>query len=254
MGRAELGSAQHPAVPDRTVLRSLAASGAPWQSVAAVGSVVQRSRTDLRFLAFDLIEPDPTGRGALFHLCVFGEMVRSLRSLGFDVHWNTALGSNARVPQVTATDRDGTAWDLWYEAGAAHRYYGLKPQLFGRAVKHVPGAGGTVGADIGLIAADGRSLLLECKWSPEVTYVARDGYHQAASYALDMAHATKADTWSFVVGPAEVIPTASAVAAPSLDVVVGSASIGDISALLSAFLVSDPEVVAPSHPAPVSEP
>ncbi len=246
---AQLGSAQHPVPPDRTVLRSLAASGAPWRSVAAVGSVVQRSRTDLRFLAFELIEPDPAGRGALFHLCVFGEVVRSLRSLGFEIRWNTALGSKARVPQVTATDRDGMGWDVWYEAGAAHRYYGLKSQLFGRAVKHVPGAGGTVGADIGLIAADGRSLLLECKWSSEVTYVAREGYHQAASYALDMAHATDADTWSFVVGPEEVVPAASAAAAPSLDVVVGSVSIRDIQALVSAFLVNDPEIVAPSHQA-----
>lgn len=249
MALARLGLTGHPVVPDRSVMRSLAASGAPWRSVAAVGSSVQRSRTDLRFLAFELIEPDPAGRGALFHLCAFGEVLRSLRSFGFDVRWNTALGSKARVPQVSATDRDGASWDLWYEAGAAHRYYKLKRQLFRDAVRHVPGAGGTVGADIGLIRPGGRTLLFECKWSPEVTYVARDGYHQAASYALDMRNASGRETWSFVVGPAEVVPAVSVTSAPDLGVVVGSSAVDGVGAVVAAFLAGAPESLIAPGPA-----
>lgn len=233
----------HSVTPDRTVLRSLASSGAPWRSVSEVAATVQRARADLRFLAFELIEPDPAGRGALFHLCALGQVVRALRSSGFAVRWISSLNSRSGEPQAQATGRDGQTWDLWYEAGAAHRYYRLGGQLYGSAVRHVPGAGGSVGADIAIIQPGGRSLLLECKWSSKIEYVARSGFHQAASYALDMRQASGRETWSFVVGPSELIPRVSVAEATDLDVVVGSSDVLALPVVLAAFFASSPQAL-----------
>lgn len=86
--------------------------------------------------------------------------------------------------------------------------------------------------------------MLECKWSSKIEYVARSGFHQAASYALDMRQASGRETWSFVVGPSELIPRVSVAEAADLDVVVGSSDVPALPEVLAAFFASSPQALA----------
>jgi hypothetical protein len=227
--------------PDRAVLRSLITSGAPWRDVAHVAELVHRSETDLRFLAFRLILPDPATHGRLFHLATFGALLSQLRGEGCTWRWTRPIRASTSGPQVEVRGAGGT-WDLWFEAGAARSRYDAGAQPYQEAVAHVPGVGGPIGADVALIDQRHRILLLECKWSADPEYVGRVGFHQAASYALDARAGLAPEVWSFVVGPAEVVPRRGVSLLTWADhrIALGAMSVLDLPEVLAAFLKGDP--------------
>ena len=142
---------------------------------------------------------------------------------------------------MIAHDTSGIEWDIWFEASGARSHYGLPPAAYVNAVEKVAGAGFPIGVDVALIRPEKAALLLECKWSANVNYVARDGYHQAVSYAFDARHGIAERVWSFIVGPEEVVPATSRSDSflDESNVVVGSTSVPNLADLVAEFLVGD---------------
>lgn len=219
--------------PDRLDIRSLASAGTPWSALAAVADVLQRAETDLKFLAFEVIEPMPELEWRLFHLSVLGECLATLRDLGGRVRWAAPLNaSGSSGPQFQIT-LDGNTWDLWFEASAAPRRYQVKSP-YRTATAGVKVLQKPLGADIMLCLPGERSLMFECKWSADGTYVGRDGYHQATSYLIEAKSGIAVNAWSYVIGPEEVVPALSEAALdwPGGTTVVGAGNIEHVAGLI----------------------
>lgn len=199
-----------PGRPDRLDMAALAGSGYPWTAVSRIAQLVVRSVRDPEFIAFELIAPDPDLAWRLFHLSVYGAVIRALREHRFVVTWRRPLGGTAPGAQIEAISPTGVTYDLWFEGGAARAHYQLPKSPYPTVVAPIPGIGGTLGVDVLLIQPHKRALLLECKWSSSAGYVGRYGYHQAASYALEARAGLADDVWSFVVGPDEMVAANSA--------------------------------------------
>ena len=122
-----------------------------------------RAETDLEFLAFELIEPDPDLEWRLFHLSVLGQVLAT-RQLGGRVRWSAPLSAaESSGPQFNITigqDR----WDLWFEASVAPRYY-RATSPYKMTTAGVRSAQRSIGADVMLCLPGKRALMLECKWS-----------------------------------------------------------------------------------------
>jgi hypothetical protein len=227
--------------PDRLDLRALASSGRPWSALATIAESLMRAETDLEFLAFELIEPDPDLEWRLFHLSVLGEVIATVRQLGGRVRWSAPLSAaESSGPQFHVTigqDR----WDLWFEASAAARYYGVTSP-YKAATAGVRSTQRSIGADVMLCLPGKRALMLECKWSAFGGYVGRDGYHQASSYLVEARSGVVIDAWSYIVGPAEVVTeqTDAELNWPEGVATVGACNIQHLGALVrSIVLVSD---------------
>lgn len=229
-----------PIQPDRSDILSLRGSAAPWPLVARIAQALVRCTNNPVHLAYDLLEPDPGMRQRLFHLCVLGELLRSLRSWGLVFTWRAPIGGSRPGPRLVASDGSGNEWDVWFEAAGARSHYLLPPSAYADAVSAVEGAGFPIGVDIALIQLGHAALMLECKWSANVNYVARDGYHQAVSYAFDARHGIAEHVWSIIVGPEEVVPATSTSDAflHGSGVVVGSTSVPHLADLVGRFLVA----------------
>jgi hypothetical protein len=204
-----------PRQPDRSDLLSLESSGYPWPTVAAIAALMVRARNDPAFLAYELLEPDPEAASRLFQLSVFGKVVATLRTCGYQLRWRSPIGGSRPGPRLMATSADGRTLDLWFEAAGIRSHYRFGGGSYPDVVRSIKAAarygderkvGRPVGADVALIEPGLRVLLLECKWSESATYVGRAGFHQASSYALDARNGPAERVWSFVVGPEEVVP------------------------------------------------
>lgn len=226
--------------PDRLDLRSVAASGRPWTALAAVAETIVQSETDLALLAYELIQPDPDLEWRLFHLAVLGEVLSALRKLGGRVSWRAPLNSSGSPGPQFQVDVGQSRWDLWFEAAASATYYQAHSP-YRRATSGVVRNQRSIGADVMLCLPGERALTLECKWSPYSTYVGRDGYHQAAGYAVEVRSGQGIQAWSYVVGPEELVQTTSSERLdwPGSPVVIGACSVRDLENLI-ASLVSGP--------------
>lgn len=191
--------------PNRLDIRSLAGSGVPWSTLAAVTDALVRAETDLEFLAYEIIEPIRDLERRLFHLSVLGAVLGALRALGGRVRWTAPLSaSQSTGPQFQVTIGQDT-WDLWFEAaGAAERYGVESPYRVATSAVNVTQR--PIGADVMLCRPGSKALMFECKWSGDGTYVGRNGYHQASSYLVEARAGIATDAWSYVIGPAEVVP------------------------------------------------
>jgi hypothetical protein len=230
--------------PDRLDLISLRASGRPWSNLADVASDLARAETDLEFLAFELIEPDPELDWRLFHLSVLGALLKALRTKGAHIGWLAPLAAaQLSGPQFRVTLPGGAEWDLWFEAAGATGHYGAE-SIYGQATAAITGNRGTTGADLMLIAPGKRALIIECKWSPEVSRVGRDGFHQAASYALQARAQLAKSVWSYVVGPSEIVSGISHSMGTwnEAAVILGCINIDFIPIVVDNFLREDPEI------------
>ena len=228
--------------PDRLDLMSLRTSGRPWSGLAEVASNLIRAEIDLEFLAYELIEPDPGLRPKLFHLSVLGATLIALKANGGKIRWSAPLTvSEVNGPRFQATMPDGTKWDLWFEAFGAISYYGVESP-YRQATASVVGNDRSTGADLMLVRPSERALILECKWSAHGAYVGRDGFHQAASYALQARAQLVHSVWSYVVGPAEVVPETSYSLAAwnETAVILGATNIDFIAPLVGSFLRDEP--------------
>lgn len=226
--------------PDRLDIRSLASSGTPWSTLAAVADALLRAETDLEFLAYEIIEPLPDLQWRLFHLSVLGEVLSTLRDLGGRVRWTAPLSaSEASGPQFKVTVGQDI-WDLWFEASAATRRYGVESP-YRVATVGVETMQRPIGADVMLCLRGKRSLMFECKWSADGNYVGRDGYHQASSYLVEARSGMANDVWSYVIGPQEVVPRQSEATLnwPGGSAVVGAGNIGHIGQLVRKAVAGD---------------
>lgn len=195
--------------PDRHDLESLRTSGKPWVDVEPVTAKIVRAETDLMWFALQLLAPDPEFRWRLYHLAVLGHVLMALRAEGASIKWRAPMGIESRGPNFVARMPDGTGVDVWFEAAAARTYYGGSGSTYREVVHPVHGSESVIGADVGVfIPSRSHALLLECKFSPYGPYIARNGYHQAAGYALnEQDHWMR--LWSYVVGPEEKIANQS---------------------------------------------
>ncbi len=230
-----------PSRPDRSDLRALTGSGYPWSVVARVCDLLSRSERDPEFIAFELIAPEPEFLSRLFHLSVYGTAIRAMRAHRFVTVWRRPLAGPGRGAQVEAISPSGRHYDLWFEGGAARRHHGLRSAPYPEVVAPIPGAGGTIGVDVLLLQYPNRALMFECKCSENPGYVGRQGYHQAASYALEARSGLASDVWSFVVGPDELVVgnSASDSLRSSLGVVLGASSPSRLADVISAWLADD---------------
>lgn len=224
--------------PDRHDLEALTTSGMPWSHVEPVTGKIVRSETDLLWFATQLLAPDPDLRWRLYHLAVLGHTLKALRAEGAKIRWLTPMGAGHPGPNFLATFPDGVKVDVWFEASGAHSYYGTGPSLYKQTVKAVRGTEAAIGADLGLfIPSRSRALLLECKFSWSGSYVGRNGFHQAAGYALD-ALEQWSTVWSYVVGPVETVmdrTNADVSRAPSA-ITLGVLSVPRLAGLITDFL------------------
>jgi hypothetical protein len=194
--------------PARADLAALRASGRPWAGVAAVASWLRTLDHDPATLAALAVDPDPVLADRLFHVSILGTTLRSLRAAGWTLTPTGLPGAPDRRPVFAATDTTGVTWDLWYEAAGAWSYYRLTPP-FPAAVAGMVGTGGPLGADLALIARDGRAVLVECKFSSDPTYVGRTGYQQVLAYMAEALSGFASITAGIVVGPVEVVASAA---------------------------------------------
>ncbi|MDE0321625.1 MAG: hypothetical protein OXI97_17250 [Acidimicrobiaceae bacterium] len=237
-----------PVRPDRTDLRSLRSSGQPWPVVSQIAELITRVDEDPAFIAFELLSPEPDLVARLFHLNIFGEVLRALRQGGFRCIWLSPIGGARSGPRLQCVDRYGLVVDLWFEAAGSRKHYALGDGAYVRATRSISGAGGPIGADIALVSrARNAVLLLECKWSPDSSYIARDGFHQAASYALEARDGLGDKVWSFIVGPAEIIPEPSLATQlePESSIVLGSVSCDHVPSLVDAFRSLSTQALTP---------
>ena len=236
-----------PREPDRSDLISLESSGHPWSVVATIATSIVRAKNDPAFLAFELLEPDPEAASRLFHLSVFGEVIGVLRTLGYQLKWRSPIGGGRPGPRLVATSPLGQRMDLWFEAAGVRSNYGLGKGTYPVVVASLGNTaeedvrlkvGRPIGADVALIDPGKRALLLECKWSESATYVGRSGFHQAASYALDARNGAAETVWSFIVGPAEVVPVknVSQDLASEWGITLGSLAVPDLAGLVNNFV------------------
>jgi hypothetical protein len=228
-----------PRKPDRLDLLSLESSEQPWPLVASIASLILRSQGDWSFIAFELLEPDPEMAYRLFHLVTFGRVVQTLRLTAHALTWRAPIGGARSGPRLTAKSPSGRILDVWFEAAGARSYYHLTRGAYPQVVESMEGLGDPIGADVAVIEKGKRALLLECKWSENVEYVGRDGYHQAASYALDARNGVAETVWSFIVGPSEIIPSTntSNALADDWNITLGSTTVVDLPTVLGDFLV-----------------
>lgn len=231
--------------PDRSELLALGHSGFPWRTVANIARLVSRAEHDPEFLAFSLLEPDPEMESRLFHVSVLGYIAASLRASRFGIAWKAPLGALGDGPQVEARSPEGRRWDLWFDSGKARAFYAAPRSAYSSAVSSIVGTGQTMRPDLLLIEFPKRALVIECKWSPEPSYVGRDGYHQASSYALDALNGLADEVWSFIVGPQEIIPIANIATEQrdSMGVVLGSVAAPSLHWVVTGFLAGDAGIV-----------
>ena len=228
--------------PDRSELLALAHGGFPWRVISRIAALVARAERDLEFLAYSLLEPDPDMESRLFQISTFGSLVSAIRTHGCRITWKSPLGSSTSGPHVEVKTREDATWDLWFDSGSARTYYSAPQSAYWSAVESIAGVGSSIRPDMLFIRHPYRALVLECKWSAEPSYVGRDGYHQASSYALDTLNGLASEVWSFVVGPQEIVPIPNYALAQrdSMNVVLGSTSTEKLKAVVGRFLGENP--------------
>lgn len=223
------------APPDHPDLLLIAAEGGPWAAMAPVTArLLAIDESSILDLARRLVAPTDE-RWRLFHLAVFGEVLRALRAADCTLVSRRPLSSTTNGPAFEVTDSCGGIWDLWFEAAGAWRYYGVADPYVG-AVAGITGAGGPLGTDIALIAADDRALLIECKFSSDPAVVARDGYRAALAYAAEARSGLVAGTVAVACGPTTTVGSAG-----WADTSVGRAGVvgpDDLAAVIDGFLTA----------------
>jgi hypothetical protein len=224
-----------PIPPSGSDLTALRNSGRPW----AAASWLRVLDHDPARLAAMSIDPDPVLADRLFHVAVFGVVLGVLREDGWTLRPTSLAGAPDGRPAFRASDNHGGGWDLWFEAGAAWTYNGATAP-YAAAVSGVAGTGGTLSADIALIADDGRALILECKFSGNPTYVGRNGYEQVLAYMVEVRTGLATSVSGIVVGPPEVVA-----ATGSTRTNVGTVQVTNPDLLRSAILWAIEDATAP---------
>jgi hypothetical protein len=95
-------------------------------------------------------------------------------------------------------------WDLWFEAAGIWQELRLRSP-YAEATSGVSLKERALGADLLLTRPGGPFLVLECKYSWNSDFVARNGYYQAVAYAAELASRVNANVTAIAVGPEGVV-------------------------------------------------
>jgi hypothetical protein len=206
-------------------------AGSPWNMLGAITDELLRLRRDPLLFAFEILLPDEELRARLFHLAAFGEALVALRDLGGVLVSKDLLRGASAGPAYVADVGGGRTVDCWFEASGCWRYYGGRryTPTYERATEGVVGYRGDLSPDCLFILREGTvpsaALVLECKFSRDPTYVARDGFLQTSAYSAELATLLGTDILGLVVGPASVVDVTSVVDAYDVTVATGRAMV-----------------------------
>jgi hypothetical protein len=182
-------------------VRSLQRSGHPWSRLAPVAEKLRTSLgLDLLAFAREHLIPDDDIRWRIFHLAVFGRLIKTLRQRGAMVTNLRPLSGSSTTGPAYRLEVAERVWDLWFEAAGIWDYYGFPSpykMLMGPALGH-PGT--PLGADILLIAPGEAAHAFECKFGT-IAYIAREGYLQACTYAHELMRYLAPHVTSRVIAP-----------------------------------------------------
>jgi hypothetical protein len=129
--------------------------------------------------------PNDDLRPRLFHLAVFGMLLKTLRERGATISSLRPLSGSLFPGPAYQVWLDGTKWDLWFEAAAMWRYYNLPSPYQELMVPALGHSATPLGADILLVAPGNVAHAFECKFG-QTSYIAHSGYLQACTYALEL--------------------------------------------------------------------
>ena len=204
--------------PSRAELNALRRSGFPWTTLVPVAEALRRDQyPDLMDLARRHIMPDEDLRWRLFHLAVFGIVLKALRTTGAALTSLRPLSASLRPgPHYEVRTSEGEVWDLWFEANAMWAYYGHKSAYSELAVAFAR-APAVLGADIALIRPGVMAYLFECKYG-DSHYVGRDGYHQINTYLSEATNTLVPCAVGYLVGPDEIVVRQSSTATGSIHI------------------------------------
>lgn len=197
-----------PIAPGHPEIAALRAEGRPWHLVADVADAIRGFDEAPELAAWRLLAPDDDIRWRFFHLAVTGVVLSALRDGGCRIISRRPLGSSARGPSFLVTDTHGREWELWFEAAGVWAWRG-KPSPYVAAALGTGGINRPLGADLLFLRADKQALAIECKYHRKSEDVTRDGYLQAATYAMEVRSRLASDTAAIVVGPEGVITGAA---------------------------------------------
>lgn len=203
LDREPLSSAA-PLAPGRGDLVALRREGAPWGSVAEVADLLMKADRSTDFLLHRLLIPDDEIRWRLFHLGVLGVVLEALRDAGCRVISNRPLSASSGEPNYTIESPAGAQFLLWFEASGVWPHSG-KVSPFAEATAAVRKAQRNNGADLLLLQPGQRAFIVECKYSANPDFVARNGYYQAIAYGTEARARLAEHVVSLAVGPESVV-------------------------------------------------
>ena len=180
---ARLGLTDGAAVPTRTETAGASRAGVPWAGLAAIADSLRMAKRASSTLSRLALVPDDDLRWRLFHIGCLGLVLHRAKQLGWTATSLRPLGIGSGPSYKL--EKDGRApRDLWFEAGGMWSYYGVKSP-YSVLTAGVSGRAQPLGADLAMREHDGTILLVECKYSSDVSYVTRNGYLQALTYLAE---------------------------------------------------------------------
>lgn len=226
--------------PTRDDIRSVRASGWPWNVVAEVaGFFTAVERGGAGALARKLLRPDGFPE-SIFQLGVLGAVVLACERVGGVVTSLRPIGYMTSGPVYRVDFPDSEPWDLWCEAARCWDTYGVDDKYRDLAGTLSTPTGPSFQArnirpDVLLARRGDRALVLECKYPSESLdpgYVAQ-GMYQAAFYSHQLVPSFNTVT-GLAVGPSDLVPGHVDRSLGSIRV--GLASPHDLEAVLIGFL------------------
>lgn len=222
--------------PARSDLTALRREGAPWGGVAEVAHELLVAENSLEHLLFELLLPDEELRWRIFHLSILGLLLIGLRSSGCAVTSLRPLSAQSSGPNYEVRSPTGRLFQLWFEASGVWNSRGLVSP-FVEATSGMKNIARNNGADLLLLDADRKALIVECKYSANPDRVARDGYYQAVAYAAEARSRLVGSVVAVAVGPESTVSEASFT---SLDVgTIGTVPPSCLANLVDAFVSAD---------------
>jgi hypothetical protein len=225
-----------PSSPTRTDLIALRREGSPWGSVAEVTHQLLDAEKSLQHLAYDLLMPDEDMRWRIFHLAVFGLVLQALKRNHSSVTSIRPLSPKSEGPNYNVKTSNGRILYLWFEASSVWSHFGKKSP-FNEATKGMKKINRSNGADILLLEPERGALIIECKYSSNREWIARNGYYQALAYAAEVRTLLAPHVMSFVIGPETMIPTVSVTNV--IAGTIGTAPPSAINEIVNTFLVNN---------------
>ena len=219
--------------PGNHDLLSLRRSGRPWSTVAEIARGLGLLDGSPEVLTEALLAPDDEIRWRLFHLAVLGVLLNALRANGCSITSLRPLGGGSKGPAFIVEAPQGRTFDLWFEAAGIWQATGIRPP-YAEATAGLPLRERALGADLLLIGQGLPALAIECKYSNNPEFVARNGFYQAAAYSLELSSRLVPTVVAVTVGPEGVVGRTSFCTLRSGQV--GSCSPAGLPSVVEAFL------------------